>query len=300
MTTTTDTDTNNDAAATTNTTIKTIYHAYNFDISKPEDLAQWTALKARLTEQGLTCFETWGGKNKHYQPSLDGRELALETKCLFANQWNTAPVADYWNGAQGLRVFDWAMDYQQYAKNYKRGYYLDQTAEMQEVRRNTHKCGYCGKQEPAAKGYVFCPHCIDSEYLDEQTLPLTRMIAVEDTDKREIRADLTQAEREYLLPLYREAQLHGKTERGKERLIKQRQDIEQKAEKRIRSAKAERDGMTWLLDHGVKIDNVIYYDHTGKFSFGWRKPVSQDVKSGLLDILVEFPFEYEIKGGNQS
>mgnify|MGYP000721086373 CR=1 FL=1 len=60
-------------------------------------------------------------------------------------------------------------------------------------------------------------------------------------------------------------------------------------------AKAEHDGMIWLMDHGISIDNVIYYNHTGKFSFGWRTPLAKDVVSRILDVISEFPFAYEIK-----
>lgn len=52
--------------------------------------------------------------------------------------------------------------------------------------------------------------------------------------------------------------------------------------------------MIWLLDHGLPLDNVIYYSHTDKFGFGWRSPVSPEVKSKILDLMSEFPFNYEI------
>lgn len=167
--------------------------------------------------------------------------------------------------------------------------------EMIEIRRNTNKCPYCGKQEPAAKGYVFCPHCLDSEYLTEDYLlkGMTRMRAI-DEDHNELKP-LTDAERAHLLPLYREAQLHGNTERGKARIAKQRQDIERNARAAIRNAETERAGMLWLMDHGINISNVIYYSHTGRFGFGWRQPLGGEVLSGLLDIITEFPFPYDIE-----
>ena len=49
------------------------------------------------------------------------------------------------------------------------------------------------------------------------------------------------------------------------------------------------------MDHGVSIDNCIYYSHTGRFGFGWREPVGQAVYSALVDVLCEFPFDYDIK-----
>lgn len=270
--------------------ITTVYHSYLFDTRNPTDQTAYNDLKANLKGQGLTCFDTWGG-SKHYNPKLDGVVLTLETAFLFENQWNTAPIEGF--SETGIRVMDWAQDYPvDFDKHIKKGYYLDQTEAMREVRRNTVKCGYCGKNEPAQKGYVFCPHCLDSEYLKESELKLTRMMPIDDRSDRQ---ELSQAERDHLLPSYRSAQLHGSTERGTARLAKQRQDIERKYQTETVNAKAERDGLIWLLDRGIKIDNVIYYNHKGMFSFGWRSPVSEGFKSELLDVLSEFPFEYEIK-----
>lgn len=275
--------------------ITTIYHAYHFDVHEEAEAKAYEELSAKLKGQGLECFETWG-QGSHYQPDLDGRVLTLETSHLFENQWNTAPTE---GSESGLRVFDWAQDYPiSTGKHIKRGHYLDQTPAMAEIRRNMNKCGYCGKMEPAAKGYVFCPHCLDSEYLKESDLLLTRMRPIDHLKDKFM--PLTDAERDYLLPLYREAQLHGATDRGKARLAKQRQDILSKHAKTVNNATYERDGLIWLLDHGVKVDNVIFYDHRGIFSFGWRSPVSASVKSALLDILVEFEFPYEIKAEDET
>lgn len=270
--------------------LHTVLRAYYFNTEKPEENQAYRDLKARLHAQGLKCFESWGGQGSHYMSELDGETLTLEPP-YFKDQWNTGPTK---NSESGWRVFDWAQDYMPagWNKRIKKGHYLDQTEEMKEVRRNTVACGYCGKQEPAQKGYVFCPYCIDSEYLKESELHLTRMQSI---DTKEDRAPLTEAERAHLLPLYKHAQLHGTTQRGTERLKKQRADIEAKYQKDTANAKTERDGLIWLLDHGVKIDNVIFYDHTGRFGFGWRQPVGEAVKSDLLTILCEFPFDYDIK-----
>ena len=54
--------------------------------------------------------------------------------------------------------------------------------------------------------------------------------------------------------------------------------------------------MLWLLDHGVSVENVIFYDHTGRFCFGWKdRGVSPAVASALRDVLCEFPFDYDIQ-----
>lgn len=272
------------------TNIKTVIHQYQFYINKAADKEAYEALKTKLAAMGLKCFESHGS-GSHYNGDLDGRELELETKHIFNNQWNTAPIDD---AKSGLRVFDWAQDYQVYNKNLKQGHWLEQTPDLVEVRRNRKACGYCGHQEEAQKGTVFCPHCIDSEYLEAKELHLTRMVYVMNKGDRK---PLTDAEKAHLLPLYKEAQLqlHGTTARRKARLVQQRSDIEAKFKSATHNTKAEHDGFIWLLDHGVKIDNVIYYSHTGKFSFGWHLPISDEIKSELLDLISEFPFAYEIK-----
>jgi hypothetical protein len=265
--------------------MKTKLHVYHFDMAKPDDKAAYEALCAKLTAQGLKCFESWGDPRSggHYSGVKDlAGEVVLETEHLFENQWNTSTH----------RVFDWAQDYQHEAKWLKRGHYLEQTAEMREIRRNTVKCRYCGKQEPAAKGYVFCPRCIGSEYLKASDLPLTRMKAVDDHSDCE---PLTDAEAAHLLPLWKEAQLHGHTARDKARIAKARADIVAKYAKATHAAKTEHDGLLWLMDRGIRTDNVIYYSHTDKFCFGWRKPLEAEVLSGWVEVASEFPFEYEIK-----
>lgn len=264
--------------------MKTILHTYKFDIREPDQKAAWCELKAKFK----------GGPRCHgpvladvYSPfqALDGQEIELETKHLFDNQWSTAT----------LRVFDWALEFLPYNKFLMRGHYLEQTAEMREIRRNTDRCGYCGTQEPAAKGYIFCPHCIDSEYLKESDLKLTRMKAVDYQGERE---ELSEAERAHLLPLYREAQTHGTTERGKARIAKLRVNLQTRYHKKIASANTERDGYSWLIDNGfgqLAADNVIFYDHTGRFGFGWRTPLDQYTLDRVLESISEFGWPYDIK-----
>ena len=274
--------------------MQTVIHQYNFDTSETSEAAQYKALRATLTAQHLKCFESHGGAS-HYNGALNGKMLTLETAHLFANQWNTAPIDGDADAKSGRRVFDWAQDSVYGTPNHnpliKRGHWLEQTAEMSEARRNTAACGYCGHQEPAQKGNIFCPECIGSEYLETKLLHLLRMQPVENTGDR---APLTDAERAHLLPLYRDAQLHGHTARDKTRIAQVRADIVYKFETATRNAKAEHDGMLWLLTRGFKSDNVIFYTHTGRFGFGWRAPVDAEILSGLLDIISEFPFAYDI------
>lgn len=264
--------------------IKTVLHAYNFDLCDVDQLQHWRDLKARLASMGLECFETHGG-GSHYRPDLAG-PVELETNCLFDNQWNTAAT----EASNGHRVFDWAKDYP--SNLVARGHWIEQTEEMREVRRNNVKCRYCGKMEPAQKGYVFCPHCTDSEYLKESDLHLTRMKAIDDNSDCD---PLTEAERAYLLPIYHNAQVNGSSERGKIRIAREREKVEADYKKAIESAKNERDGKRWIMDvvPGL-LGNAIYYSHTGRFSFGWRTPLAASVANTLLEKISEFPVDYDI------
>lgn len=276
-------------------TLSTILHAYQFDVTKPAEKAAYTELKHKLATLGLKCFETHGG-GSHYCPDLAG-PVELETRHLFDNQWNTAPIARATSkGAaeKGARVFDWAQD-SRYAfanatSNIKRGHWLEQTPAMREARRNTVKCGYCGHQEAAQKGAVFCSHCMDSEYLTEADAlkGAVRMVAI-DAGRTDWQP-MTEAEAAHYLPQYREAQTQGSTARGKARLAKARADVAAEYAKAIDNAEAKRAGAEWIMDNcpGM-LANYIYYTHTATHCFGWRKPLADHDRAALAG----FPFEWK-------
>lgn len=271
--------------------MKTIIHQYSFNIRNESEKAQYNQLKADLKALGLECFESHGA-DSHYSKSLDGQELTLEAEHLFSNQWNTAPVAGI--SDIGLRVFDWAQDYRPYGNaSLKRGHWLEQTPEMAQARNSRLACGYTGKQiTDSNSAPTFNLDTLGSEYLEEKDLHLIRFWPI--TAKAD-RPALTQSELDYLLPLYREAQMFGRTERDKERIAQQRAKIASKRNDAIEGANTEFEGFTWLMNRGIKTDNVIYYHHTAKFSVGWRNPLSNDVADELETALKGFPFPIEFK-----
>ena len=280
--------------------IRTTMHAYYFDTSKREDAEAYQALRERLNAQGLRCFETWGGGGSHYDARfVGGRTVELEAEHLFSDQWNTAPIPGI--SERGLRVFDWAQDYPiNIDKRIKRGHYLVQVPEMAAVRRDTLTCGYCGKHEPAASGAEFCDKCLDSAYLKETELHLLRLLpAGVHLPKR---AELTPAESERLVPLYVQAQTHGlavrnaqQAEARRERVVKDYAEHIEKARVATERAEHERDGFLWLLDRGMNTENVIFYSHTGEFSFGWRSPITGAARDALLAALADFPYPYDVQ-----
>ncbi len=273
--------------------MKTTIHTYNYDVSKPTENAAYTALCARMAEQGTKCFETWGN-GSHYTPAWDGRAVELETAFIFDNQWNTAPIEGITD--KGLRVFDWAQDYQPHTKYLKRGHYLDPTPEIIEARENRLKCGYCGKQyDKRENPPAFCSACLGSQYLKADELKLTR---VESVIKQGF-APLTPEETAELMPLY----LAEQAGKGSERSRKAREQfgakIKQDREAKTAKIAAEYDGKQWLFDRGCSLrvmENCIYYDHTKQFSFGWRDNLTAGADlDWLLENLSKFPYEYKIE-----
>jgi hypothetical protein len=226
-------------------------------------------------------------------PPAEGLPVDLETAHIFDNQWNTAPIEGI--SAKGLRVFDWAEDHPiNFSNNIKRGHYLDITEDMRAVRRNTVACGYCGKQYRPAPEQVFCDACLGSEYLKETNLHLLRLRPVA-ADGGAPRAPLTDEEKRQLTPAYVDAQINGRTERDKARIAAKRADVAKRYEDTIRNATTEHDGFVWLMDRGVNLGNVIYYNHTGRFCFGWRQPLTGAARGAMLAALVEFPFPYDVE-----
>lgn len=273
--------------------IKTRIHTYYFNINEPAQARQYDELCARLNAQGYHQHESWGG-GSHYSfiadRGLSGQEVTLETTHLFNDQWNTA---DGCGSDKGLRVFDWAQDAAVLIPaHYKRGHYLEITDEMRAFRADWMECNYCGHQYHKTKAPKFCDKCLDSEYLEKKDLHLLRLTPIGTKwQKDKELAKLTEEESAELLPRFIEAQ----TERGKARIAKKRADIIEEAESTIKDATTKRDGFLWLMDRGINVDNCIFYNHTQRFSFGWRKPVEKEIESAILEHMSEFPFLYEIK-----
>lgn len=267
--------------------IKTTIHYYWFDVSKPDEAEQYEALVAELraTPGRGPWMHTYGdqGSSKRTSSSIKEESIELETKHLFENQWNTTEASG------NRRVFDWFEGIYPNAR-LKAGHYLDITQEIIDIRNNTYGCGYCGFQttEPAA----FHTGCYGSEYLKESELHLTRLrpISVPFGTKRK---ELTDEESAVQLPIYIEAQ----TKTNKVKAAKKRQQLIDGADNTIRKAKVKRDGMVWLIDHGVNTDNCIYYDHTKVFTFGWQSPVSEEVAKEIERILQtkRFPYQWQFE-----
>lgn len=271
---------------------------YDLDLKKAEDKADYEAIGAERDKAGVVLFRVYPmERGKSIGPS---REITIETKHLFGNQWNTVPD-EY--AANGFRVFNWYEEILPNA-NWRRGHYLTITQEMRDILRNTFKCGYCGAEFYGAHNDgLFCSSCLHSEYLKPKDFPLLRLKPLSMKEHFQKRADLTPGELEWLMPIYIERQRTGNDERGQKRRKTAKERILAKYEEQMSKVSQfaeERDGMLWLWDHNISIENVIYYSHTRTFSFGWRdNGLSKEVADSLRPILTNaadpFPFQYELK-----
>jgi len=271
--------------------IKTKIHYYYFDVSNNKEKKEYKELlKVAKQKTGLQNPDTYHYINFGVYPGSRYfirekikhlKTVTLETKHVFSNQWNTK---------EGLRVFDWRENEFQ-NRDIKEGYYLEITDEIKQLRNDLFKCGYCGKQYYKTKR-VFCDDCLSSAYLSESDLKLLRLRTVNDnTDFKE----LTEKEKQKLMPIYIKGQINGDKRRTKERLEKQRQKIEKSYKEDSKNAKTEYKGFSWLMDNNIDIENVIFYSHTDLFCFGWRNELSFEVEQELKKALKDFPFKYEMK-----
>lgn len=285
------------ASTTTPADLQTVIHTYRYNLDIPAEKQAYDALCSRMQAQGVEYFESWGGVTAHYRPELDGLTVTLETKHLFNDQWNTAPIPGV--SELGLRVFDWGQDYID-NKRIKKGHWLEQTPAMREARRNRLKCGYCGKQHdkrdtPAPP--VFCLACLGSEHLKAGDLKLLRLRSVVD-DRGEF-PPLTAEEEAYLLPLYREEQAGKGSERARLQREKLGERLRREYDKAVKEATEKYEGMRWLFERGCSVrlmENCIYYSHKGVFTFGWREKLEEgEDLDWLMREMSEFPWPYNIE-----
>ena len=292
-------------------TIKAELVYYRIDVSRPEGREAYAGLCTTLKE---IPFETWvskgtfpnGTTNFEAHKFIDSlkekldiqlsnvdcefhsREIHLETKHLFEDQWSTAEGFRLHNKAS----FEWP------ALHIKEGYYIWQNPEMVAVLQGTAKCGYCDRQAPVGEK-DFCDNCLSSPYLEVSNLRLLRMEPIEAPERRTGETlkiprgarPLSEEELAVVIPRYMEAQ----TKLREQQAAKLRAEVEAELSKVIELATIKRDGMIWILDAGIPTEILIFYPHIRTFCFGWRNPVSKEVRAELVEKLKQFPFDFEIK-----
>ncbi len=241
--------------------IKTVLRYFDME---PEE---YTGLADKLRKLGLDEFDAI----RSYGVSVnwrewDGREVELDTKHLFRDQWNTVAGCIPENG---YRLFDWR-HYRDYDGSLTyRGYWLEQTNEMKAIRRETVQCGYCGRQYTDRRPGEWCTACLGSEYLKESELALLCLVPV--CHERHVYMQHYPAHPDDdFVARYREVQRVARRQRAQKR----REATLANPRRKIECVEREYGIVQWLIDHHVPCDNVIYYDHSDCLVFGWRHPVS--------------------------
>ena len=258
--------------------IKTELIKFNYDISIPEQEKEFKKIVKLAFKNKLSIWKNHIRINGNCIPDFSG-SIELETKFLFSNQWNSK---------KGLRLFDFVLTVNRYKNSIRTGYYLKQTKEIKQLRQDVKACQYCGKLyfKPSQS---FCNKCLNSEYLKINELKLLRLQSV-NINKKTF-PELTTKEKAFLLPKYKKAQLLLNNKKIKENYKK----IEIEKDKLINQANIEYKGFKWLLDKGLNIDNVIFYNHSQVFCFGWKNGIEKSLINDIKQKLVKFPFAYEIK-----
>ena len=112
-------------------------------------------------------------------------------------------------------------------------------------------------------------------------------------------APLTSEELDYLRPIIADAQKRGEESKRQKiaaRTLANINELREKAQEVVRHADDEANGRMWFYDRGfTNQENLIYYNHTRTFSWGWRNGVNPELLSQLLAVISEFPYRYEIK-----
>jgi len=88
---------------------------------------------------------------------------------------------------------------------------------------------------------------------------------------------------------------HGTAEQRQSKIDQARAWLLEHTAKKITELQETQKRMLWLLDHGILTDNAIWYSHRDIVCFGWREKVSPEGVSAILDVISEYPYEYEIK-----
>lgn len=286
-------------------TLKTQIHYYCFNTNKAEEKTAYLALcekiKAQSPDRGrwMNALAMPGSRGMK-EPTSGTQEIELETAHIFDNQWNGTTA----------RVFDWYEGINPNSRHLKFGHWLTITPEMAKLRKDTLKCGYCGKlygphhaKKPKS---AFCESCLGSQYLKREELHLLRLVPVCDDWKEGARYKLTEKESAALVPVWEEMRRTCDLKRASEARKKERASIvaeleakKRELEKGNAGALEKHDGMLWLWEHGFTTDNWIYYSHTRTFALGWRDLADDETALRFLDVASEFPFNYEIRARNR-
>ena len=253
-----------------------IVKKYYFNLADEKEAKEYQELRDKMAARGTKLFDCISGSKD--SGHIEG-ELELEENFIFNNQCN----------AGKYRVFDW------YGKiypnrNIKSGHYIESGPGfdyLQNLRRTTKVCGYCGKQYPNAPDELqWCEKCLGSQYLKLDELRLLKLKHITSNGKRE-----TELPPDKLVEKYHTIQKAARASRLEAEKVRKLESCK----KDIEAAQIEYEGFKQIIEAGLDFDNCIYYSHTGRFCFGWRTPLKEAEKIEIGDKLKKFAFEYDMK-----
>ena len=76
-----------------------------------------------------------------------------------------------------------------------------------------------------------------------------------------------------------------KEEARKNAIEKKRNEIISRCASAVRKAETERNVLLYIIDSGLSVDNVIYYDHTNKVVFNWLDYKDKISQGDFVDFL---------------
>lgn len=80
-------------------------------------------------------------------------------------------------------------------------------------------------------------------------------------------------------------------QRRADEISKKRQSVIEEYYKKTEKARNERDVMLYILDHGLSIDNVIYYDYNNTVKFNWLDYKEQITQEQFVDFVNNLEYD---------
>lgn len=213
-------------------------------------------LKTLWKRLGLKAFDSFAFQ--HMMPAEGYYEI--DTNHMFSNQYNTTC---------GLRIFEKSTRLSSPSMRPLNGYYISEGIdEIRDYQSRVFICHYCGEQ------YVdshpdWCTKCRSSEYLEPSNYHLLKITGLHDDP----------APSDTPTPC---SVLEDIDKARYNRAVAHRDHVLRAAQKAVETAQIEADFIQACINNGIwEFDNYIFYDHSGEFVFGWRKPLSDDEWSFL-------------------
>ena len=239
-----------------------------------QDSDEYKELRETLKDRRR--FRVWDlSKNKGVKAGV----YHVERKFLFGNQANTK---------EGFRIFDFA-DYSTHpdTKRTRYGHYIVNIDELDAARSIRCACGYCGNQIDNAAG-EWCEKCRSSEYLEVSNYPLLQMLPV--SGKRNHVAMTPPAE---VIADIEAKQKAATIKRVAAKVETRKLDLAQK----VLDSEYEAEFITLCAERGLAnkiIENMIYYTHTNKLTFGWPNPLAVAERDVIRETLEDVWHLYDV------